>query len=124
MSLNATPLPLKASKAASGTAVAPGAASNFVSLTGTTIEAGEYQVDIYWTITGAQETAANNIRLMVSAGAVCDVPTAMAFGGADVYHVCFPRLTHDGVNAMQLRAIANAVASTVYTGVIVATRIG
>ena len=82
--------------------------------------AGKYEIRLYYIITGAAETAAQNVQLAVN-GVTYNFPTA---GQNIFYSFVIPMLTLNGVNTVRLITAANAAASTVYTGNLQITRIG
>jgi hypothetical protein len=103
---------------ATGTANAPGAGSSFVTLAAP--RAGTYNIKIYYTITGAAEVAGLNVRLVYNTSASKDFPS----GGLNaVLALELEQINLDGSSSVQLRAAAAATASTVYSGVIIATQI-
>lgn len=104
---------------ASGTAAAPTSGSNFASLAAP--RAGIYKITFEYTITGAAESNALNVRSKVNGATYLDFPS----GGLNAVQVqIFNRVTLDGTNPVQLAAGGNnATASTVYTGTIICQQI-
>lgn len=103
-----------------GSAAAPGAGANFVSLAAP--PAGVYTLRGSFSITGAVEVAAANVRLMANGAGFVDLPSAVGIAAALPFQI--DRITLDGVNPVQLRAVAAATALTVYMGWLIASRIG
>lgn len=113
--------PGAASLTASGTASAPTAGSTIASIPAASLPPGSYQVAVTGVITGANEVAPLNLRLLNGAVGLNDIPN----GGAQNVPIpnSIPRVTLDGINTLKLVAIANATAATVYTYTIQATRV-
>ena len=121
MSQRVTLVPIADTIRANGSAVAPGAGSNFVATTAP--PKGVYEIRGGYIITAAQETAALNIRLLANAVGVVDFPTAMTFGSAQVVPFHIPRIELNGTDIVALRAVVAAVAATVYAGWLCVSRI-
>lgn len=112
--------PIVATSLQGGTAAAPTAGTSFVSLAAPL--AGIYEVHGFFVISGAAEPQALNVRLSANNVAQIDMPSSA--GVTAVVPFAISRIQLDGVNVVKLTAIANATASTVYSGAIFASRIG
>lgn len=119
--LSVVPGVIAPSSSNSGTAAAPGAGSAFVSIGAITI--GWYRVAILYTITGAVETQAKNVRLsFTTGGSLVDFPSGA--GVAAVYSFVIEAVVNlNAGDTIKLTAIAAATAATVYTGTISLYRI-
>lgn len=108
-----------------GSAAAPTAGTAFVTL-GSIPPAGKYLVTVAYTITGATETAALNVRLTANGVSVIDMPSNFnSVTNASLIEVPPFQITMDGTSAApKLTAVASATASTVYAGVLIFQRIG
>ena len=112
--------PLAAGNAGFGTAAAPGAGVSFCSVNPNPA-AGAYQIHGGFIITGAVETAANNIALVLNNVTFMQFPTA---GGVNLYvPFTIDRFQHAGGATPFLKAVAAAAVSTVYTGWLYAVQI-
>lgn len=104
-----------------GTAAAPGAGSAFVSIAN--VPTGWYRMEALYTVTGAVETAAKNIRLsMATGGSITDFPSGAGVGAVYSF-VVDAVLVSTNNDTVRLTAIAAATASTVYTGTLTLYRL-
>lgn len=83
--------------------------------------AGVYQANITYAITGAVETAAQNLRLIANGATIQRFPTGAGVGA--FYQEQIPRITLNGTNNVVLSTVAAAAASTVYTVTLALTRL-
>lgn len=113
-------VPVASSLVASGSVAAPGAGSAFVTLNAP--PAGVYRIRILYIITGAQETAALNVQFEANGANLFTFPTSQPLAAGTIVSVEIERIDLNGTNNVRLEAAAAATASTVYTGVICATR--
>jgi hypothetical protein len=105
--------------ATGNTAAAPGAGTAIAS---TAIAVGTYKVRGWYTITGAAETAAHNVRLtLLTEGSIADFPSNMGVNGVGWFVIDDVQVNQADTLRLQVGPAAGA-ASTVYTGTIVATR--
>jgi hypothetical protein len=104
---------------AAGSAVAPVAGTAFI--TSAVPPAGVYKIELSYGISAAVETTAQNVRINLNAGAYLALPSTM--GVALVVPYTVERVTLNGVNTVNITAISNAVALTVYYGSLTLTRI-
>jgi hypothetical protein len=119
--ISVAPAVIAQSMSASGTAAAPGAGTAFVSVAN--VPAGWYSIRVLFTITGAVETAAKNVRLsMTTGGTITDFPSGAGVNAVYSFTVD-ATLVANNLDTIKLTAIAAATASTVYTGTISLYRI-
>lgn len=112
--------PLASGNAGFGTVAAPGAGVSFCSVNPNPA-AGAYQIHGAFIITGAAETAVNNVALVLNNTTFLQFPTA---GGVNVVvPFTVDRFQHNGANTPFLKAVAAAAVSTVYTGWLYAVQI-
>lgn len=105
---------------ASGAVASPAAAGVLVQLTGLTALA-VYEVEARITLTGTAETTLRNIELRAGTTQLSALPSLSAAGQQLTR---LPRVTMPaGQTTIDLRAIATAVVGSIYTVVLVATRV-
>jgi hypothetical protein len=104
---------------AAGSAAAPTAGTAFI--TSAVPPAGVYKLEISYGISGAVEANAQNVRINANAGAYLALPSTM--GITLVVPFVVERVTLNGVNTVNITAVANATAATVYYGSLTLTRI-
>jgi hypothetical protein len=98
---------------------APGAGSSFTSIAAP--PAGIYSIEFAYALSGTAETALANGQLRCNGATLLALPTISASGWV---RGKVDRITLDGTNPVQLRAAANSTGGSVYSGLIVLTRIG
>jgi len=103
-----------------GSVTAPGAGSGVTTLAAP--PAGVYDVTFAFFLSGTAETALANVR--VRKGTTNIVNTLPSITGAAAVVVRCPRVTLDGASALSIQSIAAATAGAVYSGWIIATRVG
>jgi hypothetical protein len=118
-----TAVPVADTIAITNTANAP-AAGAVVVQTAAAPPAGIYKIILAYLITGAQETAVKNVRLVANGAALVDNLSAMTLASAVPQLLVIERITLNGTNLVQVTAAANSVALTVYTASLFITRIG
>lgn len=111
---------------ATGSATAPTAGTNIVTLAAPA--AGTYQIEIWISASGTATTAAadsNNMNLLAGATTVatrlpfnCSTAGNVTNGGPFMF-----QRTLDGSTNLTVNAVGNATTGTVYSGMIVATRV-
>lgn len=106
--------------ATGNTAAAPAAGTAICSFA---IPAGVYRIRAWYTITGAAETAAHNVRLQLATqGSVVDFPSNMGVSGFGWFVLDDVLVSAADTLRLQVGAAAGA-AATVYTGTLTATRL-
>lgn len=105
---------------AANSATAPGAGSAFCTLSAP--PAGTYKIKFAWALAGTAETALANVRVKLN-GTNYLTPM-MSLSGTGRMETVLENVTLDGLNAVQLVAVAAATAGAVYLGEIVAIRTG
>lgn len=122
-----TSTPFSASSGvATGTATAPTAGTNIATLAAPA--AGQYNIQIWIAVSGTATTAAadsNNMNLLAGAGTVatrlpfnCSTAGNVTNGGPFVFQEIL-----NGSTNLTVNAVGNATAGTVYSAMIVATRV-
>lgn len=98
-----------------GTAAAPLAGAAFATLTAP--PAGWYEISGTIVISGALETQPNNLEVFANNQAILKLPSSMAIGTPIDFKI--PQFQVDGTHNVSLAPVANATASTVYTGTLI-----
>lgn len=110
--------PVGSTGGAGATTAAPGIGVQFAGAT--PVEAGYYDVEVVYILTGTTETALANVRLKsMNATLISGLPSITG----QLVRLRFPKVQADGTNPISLVAVAAAIASSVYTGAIVYTRV-
>jgi hypothetical protein len=110
-----------------GGAAAPTAGTAFVSYAGNALAAGRHRITIMYSISGAAEVASSgaNVRLSDASAGFTSIDFPSNNGGVPgvVFGPITVEVTVGAANTVKLTAVANATASTVYAGTMVAKRI-
>jgi hypothetical protein len=87
----------------------------------TVLKAGRYRIRGWYVLTGTQETAAANVRLLVNGASVMDMPT----GQTTMLNIHSFEVYADlnGTDAVVLRSAAASTGGSVYTGNLVLDRL-
>lgn len=104
---------------ASGTASAPTAGTAFVTAAAPT--AGWYEIQGVFVIAGAVETAQLNVALNANNAQWTAFPSGQGVNNPITFRV--PQILLDGSHNVTLTAIANATASTKYSGNLILTQV-
>lgn len=110
-----------------GGAAAPTAGTAFVSFAGNALGAGRHRITIMYTISGAAEVASSgaNVRLSDASSGFTAIDFPSNNGGVPgvVFGPITVEVTVGAANTVKLTAVANATASTLYAGSMIAKRI-
>ena len=111
-----------------GGAAAPTAGTAFVSYAANALAAGRHRITVWYSISGAIETqsAGANVRLSDASGGFTsiDMPSNNGAAAGVMFGPIGPfEVTVGAANTVKLTAVANATASTVYAGTMIAKRI-
>jgi hypothetical protein len=113
--------PIEATFLGNGSVAAPTAGTSFCGTTNIP-DAGVYLIEGEFEITGAAEPQAQNVALVVNNSTVITYPSSGGVTAVVPFRVA--RIALNGSIQPFLKAVANATASTVYSGWISASRIG